>query len=144
MNLSQFYSLLFAVSLFGGLLFVLLFEVCKLHQKTAALRKFIEGVNRDVIRIEYDERNRPEAFTQLRSGAINQARKIEDLQAITSIHTHAVQALATKSVNTDERLKLVESSHFFLVRRKPVEALEPGEVHPFAPDAFVTIEAEAA
>lgn len=128
MSVDQFYLLLFAVSLFGGLTFVLLVEVCKLRSMAnglvEALSDHRNGISELWRSVEY-----------LGSDVNKEARKIEDLRAITSVHWELFAKAA-------ERLKLVESSHFFLVRKPPEGVGEPGENHPFAADAFVTIPPE--
>ena len=127
MNVNQFYALLFVFSLFGGLSFVLLVEVCKLRTASAKLAE-TQIKHNAAIMVALDSVDRAQAERNVNT------RRIEDLQAIASVHWEAFAKVA-------ERLKLVESSHFFLVRKPPEVAGEPGEVHPFAVDAFVTVPA---
>lgn len=126
MSSDQFFSLLFIASLLGGLSFVLLVEVCKLRKFANGLLDISNSHRREIVRLQKAE------AIQNRDSA-----RIEDLQAIAAVHWELFSNIA-------ERLKLVESSHFFLVRKPPEVAGEPGEVHPFAADAFVTVTPEAA
>jgi hypothetical protein len=126
----QFYLLLFGVSLFGGLSFVLLLEVCKLRNLSAGLLDIANEHRDQICRLQGAE-------AALWADSSKSGRKVEDLQAIASVHWDLLS-------NLHERLKLVESSHFFLVRKPPEVVGEPGEVHPFATDAFVTVPPKSA
>ena len=123
MSVNQFYLLLFGVSLFGGLSFVLLVEVCKLRHFLNEVQSLVLETKRRVCLLTNENECR--------------RRQVEDLQAITSVHWEAFAKVS-------ERLKLAESTTFFVVRRMPEAVSKPGEIHPFAADAFVTIEPEAA
>lgn len=128
MSSNQFYFLLFGLSLFGGLSFMLLVEVCK-------LRHFLNGIQSGL-----KEQKRISGW--LSSESELQDRAINDLQLIASVHE-------SNSREHAKRLKLLESPSYFLAR--PVKIVvagdpagNPAEVHPFAADAFVTVPAEAA
>lgn len=118
MNLNQFYLLLFGLSLFGALSFLLLIEVVK-------LRHFLNGLQSEALEAK-------RRICWLTSESELRKRRTEDLQAIASVHWEAFTDIA-------ERLKRIESVPFVVVRMASEVAGEPGEVHPFAADAFVTI-----
>ena len=123
MSFDQFCLLLFGLSLFGGLSFVLLIEVVKLRHSLNRLQSELLEAKRKICLLSSDS-------------WLHQ-RRIEDIQSNLTVHWEAI-------TNTLGRLKLAESTAFFVVRRMPEAVSKPGEVHPFAADAFVTIEPEAA
>ena len=137
MSANQFYVFLFGLSLFGGLSFVLLVEVCKLRNLAYSLLDIANKHRRQIHELQGDEEHASARIDHW-------SRQIEDLQAVTSIQTAILGQISTNVVNMSERLKLVESSHFFLVRKPPEVVGEPGEVHPFAVDALVTVSPDAA
>lgn len=135
--MNQFYVLLFGLSLFGGLSLVLLYHVYRTILSVNELFEITEGQFRDLVTLGYDRDFHANQLRGLQSAVTSHVMQIEDLQANSSVHWEAF-------ANVAERLKLVESSQFLLVRKPPEVAGKPREVHPFAPDAFVTVEAAAA
>lgn len=66
---------------------------------------------------------------------------VSDLQAVTTVHGHAVSTLARRALEQSRRLNTLEGGT--PVASEPFTS-EPGDVHPFAADAFITLPPEPA
>ena len=117
--MNQFLFLLFLASLSGGFSVVLLIEAIRLRRKSATLETTIEGIRRDLQRVEYDASFRQSVIFDLRAAKLQARRKTEDLQAIASVHGEAIGRLAMEARATLTRLQAFEDSTFSIVRTPP-------------------------
>ena len=118
--MNPFHVVLAGVAMSGSLSLMLLAEFIRLRKELDFVRSEANGQDRMLK---------------------NVLGSLSDLQAVTTVHGHAVSTLARRALEQSRRLNTLEGGT--PVASEPVTS-EPGDVHPFAADAFITLPPEPA